>query len=316
MAQSISIAGASYPDVPSIECPKTGGGTAVFYDASIATATAAEILSGYTAFGATGLLTGTASGGGGAARTPRVPQQSVTTNSSRQAILQNGTGSIVDDDYYVVTYDGVEYLCTSNVLWTNNYVIGDPVWATTTTNDYIYPFAIVYYSGTYYFFSTTASATHTIKVEHIDISGGGGGSNWELIASKEFTTSTSSTTQTTLGYIDLDSLPSGDYIIMVHVRDKAGPRSGYFYGTDSFWLVNNGTRPNNANPNGFTILYSNNAYSISTSMRGIYPYNINTSLQIQMNQRYASSTSGTINGTYKCEIYKLTAPTGSPFFVR
>ena len=65
MAQGVTIAGNSYPDVPSIEVPKTGGGTAVFYDASIATATADKIESGYTAFGATGLITGTGSGGGG-----------------------------------------------------------------------------------------------------------------------------------------------------------------------------------------------------------------------------------------------------------
>ncbi len=63
MAQNVTIAGASYSAVPSVELTKTGGGVAVFYDASVATATADKILSGYTAFGSTGLLTGTASSG-------------------------------------------------------------------------------------------------------------------------------------------------------------------------------------------------------------------------------------------------------------
>ena len=161
----------------------------------------------------------------------------------------------------------------------------------------------------------TANGTYDVtNLAQLIVNVSGGTSDWTLLASHEFTASTTSTTQTVLGYIDLNSLPSGNYIVLVHVRDKAGPRSGYFYGTDSFWMVNNGTRPNNANPPGYTILYSNNAYSMSTSMRGIYPYTINTSFQVQMNVRYSSSTSGTINGTYKCEIYKLTAPTGSPFF--
>ena len=32
MAQSISLLGADYPDVPAVQLPKTGGGTATFYD--------------------------------------------------------------------------------------------------------------------------------------------------------------------------------------------------------------------------------------------------------------------------------------------
>ena len=40
MAQNITIMGASYSDVPAVQLPKTGGGTARFDDASITTATA------------------------------------------------------------------------------------------------------------------------------------------------------------------------------------------------------------------------------------------------------------------------------------
>lgn len=65
MAQTISIAGASYPDCPAIEVPKTGGGTAVFVDSSDADATAADILTGKTAYVNGVKLTGTGSGGGG-----------------------------------------------------------------------------------------------------------------------------------------------------------------------------------------------------------------------------------------------------------
>lgn len=60
MAQNVTVAGASYPDVPSLVLPKTGGGTAAFLDTSDATATASQILSGYTAYAGGSKLTGTA----------------------------------------------------------------------------------------------------------------------------------------------------------------------------------------------------------------------------------------------------------------
>ena len=67
MAQNVTIAGASYSDVPSIEVPKTGGGTAAFIDTTIASnaASASDIASGKMAWVNGSLITGTGSGGGG-----------------------------------------------------------------------------------------------------------------------------------------------------------------------------------------------------------------------------------------------------------
>ena len=67
MAQNITLLGASYSDVPSVELPKTGGGTAQFDDTTIASnaASASDITSGKLAFVNGELVTGTASGGGG-----------------------------------------------------------------------------------------------------------------------------------------------------------------------------------------------------------------------------------------------------------
>jgi len=64
--QSVTIAGASYSDVPGVTLNKTGGGTAYFADVSDTTATASDVASGKYFYTAAGVKTaGTASGGSG-----------------------------------------------------------------------------------------------------------------------------------------------------------------------------------------------------------------------------------------------------------
>jgi hypothetical protein len=59
MAQNVVINGVTYAEVPEVDIPKSGGGTARFYDTASADAQAAEILVGKKAYGATGEITGT-----------------------------------------------------------------------------------------------------------------------------------------------------------------------------------------------------------------------------------------------------------------
>ena len=59
MAQNITLLGASYPNVPSVVLPKTGGGNASFVDvsgASLSSSDGAKIPTGESAFGSDGKL--------------------------------------------------------------------------------------------------------------------------------------------------------------------------------------------------------------------------------------------------------------------
>ena len=64
MAQNVVINGVIYNSVPEVNMPTTGGGTAKFYDASGATAVASDILTGKSAFGASGEISGSMANNG------------------------------------------------------------------------------------------------------------------------------------------------------------------------------------------------------------------------------------------------------------
>lgn len=57
MAQNITLLGASYTDVPAVELPKTGGGTASFTDVTDTTAAAADVASGKYFYTSSGVRT-------------------------------------------------------------------------------------------------------------------------------------------------------------------------------------------------------------------------------------------------------------------
>lgn len=65
MAQSVKINGVTYDSVPKVEIPlSSGAGNAAYWDTTGATAAADNILTGKTAFGAAGSVTGTMANNG------------------------------------------------------------------------------------------------------------------------------------------------------------------------------------------------------------------------------------------------------------
>lgn len=64
MAQNVIINGVTYQNVPEVDIPKSGGGTSKFYDTASANVAAGDILTGKTAFGATGSVSGSMANNG------------------------------------------------------------------------------------------------------------------------------------------------------------------------------------------------------------------------------------------------------------
>lgn len=146
-----------------------------------------------------------------------------------------------------------------------------------------------------------------------------GGSSWVLLGSAQLSVSTTSTSAASAGTISCGSGAfTADDIIYVRVRDKAGKRAGYFYGSDAIFI--NSNKANNSTSTFSTV--ANVAIRYSTSSQytsyvgqyGVYGYSINSSGTVTIRRRYNSNYSLTINGTYVCEVYKLVLPNSQKVF--
>lgn len=78
MAQNVVINGVTYSSVPEVDIPKSGGGTAKFYDTASADLTGADLLTGKTAFGASGSVSGSMANNGSTSGTISTKAGTVT----------------------------------------------------------------------------------------------------------------------------------------------------------------------------------------------------------------------------------------------
>lgn len=64
MAQNVIINGVTYSDVPEVDIPKSGGGTAKFYDTADGDIVSADVLTGKKGYGASGAVSGSMANNG------------------------------------------------------------------------------------------------------------------------------------------------------------------------------------------------------------------------------------------------------------
>ena len=173
MAQNITIQGASYPDVPSVTLPKTGGGTAWFTDVTPTTAVESDVASGKVFFKSDGSqATGTATSqggspypwlGNGAEKVGTIINQTInlkndttydswaasttatTIKSASESPDYTASLNIVDYDYCIVTLGFVQPV----------YLSGTPMKSTT--------YRVAQYHVQYYYGYPTSSNTSAVQ---------------------------------------------------------------------------------------------------------------------------------------------------------
>ena len=78
MAQNVIINGVTYQNVPEVDIPKSGGGTAKFFDTADADAAAGNILTGKKAYGTSGAIDGSMANNGSTSGTISTKAGTVT----------------------------------------------------------------------------------------------------------------------------------------------------------------------------------------------------------------------------------------------
>lgn len=151
----------------------------------------------------------------------------------------------------------------------------------------------------------------------------GGSSAWTKVCEKSYQipnyTSTTVTTEEewATGHSEIWTNSKWVYI---RVRDTAGKRGGYFYGSDQFFYIHSLTSENNVTGVRYYLRYKSNgtletgSNSGTTGGYGVYVDAIYPNGTIRVRKRYNSSSSRTIDGTYKVEVYLLDPAGGVPIF--
>ena len=78
MAQNVIINGVTYQNVPEVDIPKSGGGTAKFYDTASADITSGDVLTGKTGYGSSGSVSGSMANNGSTSGTISTKAGTVT----------------------------------------------------------------------------------------------------------------------------------------------------------------------------------------------------------------------------------------------
>ena len=156
-------------------------------------------------------------------------------------------------------------------------------------------------------------------------SGGGGSSSWTKVAETSYqvsTTNTASERVATWG-TGHSEIYTSDKILYVRIRDTAGKRAGYFYGTDNFFINNHMANVSHSSSfgNGVRQVFYVNSYVdyVASGFGGSTGYGVFADMiysdgRIRIKKRYSIDYTLTVDSTYKVEVYLLDPPTGAPIF--
>ena len=135
---------------------------------------------------------------------------------------------------------------------------------------------------------------------------------YTLLGTKEVTANTTSTSATSLDNITISSAWTQAKIIYVRIRDKAGKKLGYFYGSDNWFLnynlANDSTSAITTAARLITRYTTSSQWGAYTGAYGVYAYDINSSGRVRIYTRYNNTNTLTINGTYTVQVYALEWP--------
>ena len=168
------------------------------------------------------------------------------------------------------------------------------------------------------------NTAHGADGEAIVGTASGGSSAWTKVAETSYqvrTTGTSATDVATWATGHSELWTSNKWVY-VRIRDTAGKRAGYFYGGDQFFYNINPVNGNTTNTSVNSCIrtysrYTDSGYSVTSSTStayGVYADIVYSDGRIRIRKRYSSTSSLTIDGTYKVEVYLLDPPTGAPIF--
>ena len=132
----------------------------------------------------------------------------------------------------------------------------------------------------------------------------------ERIYSGQVSANTTNTTATNLTTISVGtSAYTKDKLLYVRIRDHAGKRAGYFYGSDTFFMNDNAASGLTNTYNTPTCHYARytgaNEFLGGTGYYGVYGYSIASNGNLVLRTRYNSTNSTTINGTYDVQVFLI-----------
>ena len=284
------------------------------------------------------------------------------SNSTYYSATLNVSEGFEADAEYIITFNGTEYFFTCQVLLGTNYLLGDINYFY-GGSDLPYPFGIIWTNGTTCTLARDNGNQVTVKIEKLELTGSGGGgdatlitktitangtydaeddsadgyssvtvnvpssaaSSWTKVAETSYQVSTTSTSAATVATwaTGHNELWTSDKFVYVRIRDTAGKRAGYFYGSDQFFMnttsVNGGTTTSMTSGVRYYSRYNTNAQfaantQTGTNGYGVYADTLYSDGRVRIRSRYSSSSSLTIDSTYKVEVYLLDPAGGVPIF--